>query len=301
MHNYHDTFNTFPPGWITSAQPSTTGVTPELNCWSWGAMVLPYMDQAPLYNLVQPGTLSIAQNLAAGGAQSAALTTPLPAFRCASDVGPALNDFKGGTYGIAADAANLNRYSRLATSNGTDRIAIATSNYVIISDGDQSGTPAWLPTAFGPPLGIGFCNSKIGLRDITDGSSNQIMLAERAFKIKDLDIGAGNALGFGMTGTDVGNYARTSLAIHGIPYWGINQTVIARSDQTRSFSSNHVGGTHVVLGDGSVRFLSDSIDHKPATGVAAIPPAGTYVAGSYVDGTLERLCARNDGQVLGEF
>ena len=95
FHNYHDVFNTFPPAWISgSATGPTNGSTTETGCWGWGAMLLPHLDQAPLYNVVQPGPLTLSQNLAAGGAQAAALKTPLAAFRCASDVGPGVNDFK---------------------------------------------------------------------------------------------------------------------------------------------------------------------------------------------------------------
>jgi hypothetical protein len=53
-----------------------------------------------------------------------------------------------------------------------------------------------------------------------------------------------------------------------------------------TFSSQHVGGAHFLLGDGSVRFISENI----ATG----PP---NTAGS----TYQNLATRNDGQVLGEF
>jgi len=52
------------------------------------------------------------------------------------------------------------------------------------------------------------------------------------------------------------------------------------------FSSQHVGGAHFLLCDGSVRFISENI----ATG----PP---YAAGS----TYQNLATRNDGRVLGEF
>ena len=45
------------------------------------------------------------------------------------------------------------------------------------------------------------------------------------------------------------------------------------------WSSNHVGGAHAVLCDGTVKFISENIDYA------------TWV----------RLGARNDGQVIGEY
>ncbi len=48
---------------------------------------------------------------------------------------------------------------------------------------------------------------------------------------------------------------------------------------SQGFKSEHTGGAHVVLCDGSVRFLSQNIDYL----------------------TLQKLGARSDGQSVGEF
>src|SRR5512132_3123304 len=40
LHSYHDTSITLPPGWIST------------NRWGAGTMILPYVDQAPLYNAI---------------------------------------------------------------------------------------------------------------------------------------------------------------------------------------------------------------------------------------------------------
>src|SRR6188472_548040 len=52
LHNYHDTSNTLPPGWI--AVPTMSGNTnASAPCWGWGTMILPGLDQAPLYSSMQ--------------------------------------------------------------------------------------------------------------------------------------------------------------------------------------------------------------------------------------------------------
>ena len=38
LQNYHDTFKSFPPGWVIGAPTNQ----PQ---WGWGAMVLPFMEQ----------------------------------------------------------------------------------------------------------------------------------------------------------------------------------------------------------------------------------------------------------------
>lgn len=312
LHNYHDTFGKFPSGFISNAWPSPTsnGVTTELTCWSWGAMILPYIDQAPMYNVLQPGTLTLAANLAAGGAQATAATTPLPAFMCPSDTGPVLNDF-GRSYGSASVPGQqdaFGTYDRRATSNGTDRIAIAKSNYVGVADSGDSGTPAWLPlaTAYGPPLGLFSANSGNGIKNITDGTSNTVIVGERAFRFEGITAGAANAIGFGMTsdnntgGTYMGSYARSALSIYGIPYWGINQSVTNAIHQTRGFSSTHVGGVHFLMGDGAVRFISDNIDHKPNS-ISTSFGTGGHGGPAWVDSTFEYLLTIANGEVVGEF
>jgi hypothetical protein len=57
-----------------------------------------------------------------------------------------------------------------------------------------------------------------------------------------------------------------------------------------------VGGIHVTLGDGGVRFISENIDHKMGsisnTNNDHLP---------FIDSTFERLLGRADGQVIGDF
>jgi hypothetical protein len=156
--------------------------------------------------------------------------------------------------------------------NGTTNVSIATSNYVINADTADSNTPAIIAATYGPPLGIAWADSRVGIRDITDGTSNTIILGERTWSLKGLTIGAGNALGFSPAAS-VGAYAnqqcRACLAVIAVPYWGMNQTVINANHQSRSYSSAHTGGVHFLMGDGAVRFISDN--------------------------------GRSDGQVVGEF
>jgi len=268
LHNYHDQTNLFPPGWVSQYYQVATG---EPTNWSWGAFLLPQIEQGPLYNILTPGTRRIDENLALGGATAAALQTPLAAFRCASDPGPALNNFSSAMGVNATQQTDFGTYARMVW-NGTTNVSIATSNYVINADTADSNTPAIIAATYGPPLGIAWADSRVGIRDITDGTSNTIILGERTWSLKGLTIGAGNALGFSPAAS-VGAYAnqqcRACLAVIAVPYWGMNQTVINANHQSRSYSSAHTGGVHFLMGDGAVRFISDN--------------------------------GRSDGQVVGEF
>ncbi len=58
LHNYHDTHRFFPPGWIPE-EPALTSTAPSR--WSWSVFILPFADQAYLYNQlnVAVGTASV--------------------------------------------------------------------------------------------------------------------------------------------------------------------------------------------------------------------------------------------------
>ncbi len=289
FHNYHDVFNTFAPGCIARNPPTTNANAVERGLYSWGASILPYIDQAPLYNQLNVGNVPMEQNLVTN---LAAMQTPLPAFRCASDIGPSLNNFDDAT----ADPGNGNVYNAHVTSNGTDRIAIATSNYVMAAGTSDSTTPPVYAAQYGQAQGVGFLNSKIGFRDLTDGSSNTIFVGERAWRFNNLTIGAGNALGFSSETNASGSNVRTNaLAAWAIGYDGINYSTTNRVHQRRGFSSVHVGGAHFLLGDGSVRFISQNIDYAKLTVTAAPYPTG------FTTTTFAKLLVRNDGQSVGEF
>ncbi len=79
MHNYHDVFNVLPPGYI-SRFPNTI-VSGEVGLYSWGAFILPQVEQTTCTIPLNVGNVRLEQNLGTA-AGLLALQTPLPAFRC---------------------------------------------------------------------------------------------------------------------------------------------------------------------------------------------------------------------------
>jgi len=291
MHNYHDVYNAFPPGYISKTPCLTTAAWTancnmgEVGLYSWGAFILPYVDQAPLFNVLNVGNVLLETNLA-NVTTRAALQTAMPAFSCASDPGPALNDF------VAAS----NRYNFRVT-DGTNTYSIAKSNYAMMANAWDSTTPHVYPVQYGPAHGLGFANSKINFRDITDGSSNTILVGERAFIYKNANkVGGATVIGFSASNnvqdTSYGQKGNSMAAV-GLTYNGINALVGGEHD-VRGFSSNHVGGAHFVMGDGAVRFISENIDYVK----------GTVSVTNYfqiADTTYQKLALRDDGKPIGEF
>ncbi len=299
LHNYLDTQKSLPSGFTTNypagafntaAMMSVT----QLSHWSWGAFILPQIEQSSLYSQISPNNLEMHQVLATP-AGLAALTTPIPTFVCPSDPGPALNDFNA-TLSDAPSNPAAGWYDRRVTSDGTNRIAIAKSNYVMSACSSVSTTtPIW--PQYGPATGVAWLNSRCRLAQITDGTSNTIAIGERAYRFANLTVGAGNALGFSSSictpGTSAGIKA-AATAVYGLAYNGINWSANNRIHQPRGYSSNHGSGSQFAFCDGSVHFISNSIDYNGTT-----IPSGTLINGAWIDSTFERLIGKDDGQVTG--
>ncbi len=298
LHNYHDTQKSFPSGFITNYPAGALGTAAMMSVtqrthWSWGAFVLPYIEQAPLYNLLNPGPNEMWVSLGTPAGLTA-LTTPLPTFMCPSDPGPNLNDFNQQKADNPADP-NAAWYNRFVTSDGTNRIAIAKSNYIMSACSSVSTTPPIWPQ-YGPATGVAWLNSKCRIADITDGTSNTILVGERAYRFHNLNAGAANALGFSSVvntpGTSAGIKAAATCVL-GLAYNGINWSSNNRVHQPRGYSSNHVGGAMFALADGSVQFISENIDYNQRT-----IPGSALVNGAWIDSAFERLIGKADGQVV---
>src|SRR5262249_44823850 len=89
FHNYHDAMNTFPYAYLLTA-PGLFGLpagTP-LNANSWGLMLLPYLDQQPLYDQYNCNVAPINEAVAFGqpaaviASNIAVISTPLTVFAC---------------------------------------------------------------------------------------------------------------------------------------------------------------------------------------------------------------------------
>ncbi len=81
LHNYHDTFNCFPPAHIrTQSAVPANGTLTGWRGFSVHSMLLPYIEQAPLYSSIDFNTY-----FDGSAGNNTARRTPLQAFRCPSD------------------------------------------------------------------------------------------------------------------------------------------------------------------------------------------------------------------------
>lgn len=294
MHSYHDTYGRFPPGWV---QFSQTGSAANGSChWGWGAYLLPFMDQAPLYNMMNVGNTangvlgatSVANTLAAMQAQQ-------NGFRCPSDTGPQTNDK------MAMNASGTTGTPLVALSNyvGSHNAPVsAAAGSVMVTNAQPLGTSILATAnAFNGVFGQ---NSSVGTRDITDGTTNTFMIGERAYVVPMTGgtFSASAGVVFGISSPNSTNSFVIgpvyNLGIGCSPINGTNTAAnapVATPPQCVArygFSSVHVGGAQFLLCDGSVKFVTQNINFSTN---ATITAAGVY----------QRLMARNDGSVIPDY
>ena len=233
LHNYHDQFNTFPPGYI-SVDPATGQMSP-LSGGSgagWGLLLLPQMEQAALYNKFD-------LNVPIAAAVNAPLIkTSLPTFTCPTDTAP------DRTWKLHPEG-----------SPGTVLAELATANYIAafgtVSLDDCENPIGTAPvTARGQCVGNGavYHNSNTRMRDFIDGTSSTCLVGERKTRPE---------LGWWTTWAGmVAGGQETGQRILGSMDHRPNHPATHFDD----FSSHHVGGTQFLMADGHVRFMSENID-----------------------------------------
>ena len=263
IHNYHDIHLALPPGHVVQQSDSDwSGGSSDPNVESWGWGAL-------ILPFIEQGALYDRAGIGKGTllenvADPVALT-PVASYRCPSDTGPAV-----GTGRVYTNWA-LSNYKG---SYGHRHRAI-----------QITPTPAAQTGAILPIGGLGTHDS-LRMRDITDGTSNTIAIGEVAWKRGDLFHQA--AVWAGATRGKGGNATRDLYAGGRA---AINHSNSVVNELVESFSSLHPGGAQFVLVDGSVHFISENIDYV----------TDGSSNDSAVDSTYERLLARNDSQVVGEF
>lgn len=261
LHNYHDATNRIPALVVANGN--------NQSLFGWTTMLLPYLDQAPLYNSLAsaPGkdwTGAPAVGFSANMqflTQPNGLSTPLTVVRCPSDTGSA--------------TVSLTGYF-----SGTTQI-YGRSNYAVSIGSDPRNTNGAFPLGV---INLPWPYNYIPWRkfsEFTDGLSNTFLVGERVSfnSINGLDIGHDSP----WAGQAVKNYdgGATCLATSPINAKGngLSPYYFVLPDCMLAFSSWHVGGAHFLMGDGAVWFISENIDITTYGNLATV--AGGEVLGEF--------------------
>ncbi|MCG6157521.1 DUF1559 domain-containing protein [Rubinisphaera margarita] len=264
LHNYHDAHSSLPPGSIVLLNSS--GTTYNGHGWTWHASILPYIEQAALYDAIQgPGDSGMGSE--SGGVndtkQQLAGQTTISTFWCPSQpdvrLGVQKNEYSTSNYN--GNMGTLIGYSGDNCYGGsvTDVAGMRARGGCMNADG------------------IFFVSSHIAFRDVTDGLSNTIFVSEVIDSGGDADrLGGGGSDRKHCFSNGADSNPPTEMTEYLIAAES-NDPINAYTEEAAG--SYHVGGAQFVLGDGSVRFLSENI------------AMSTYQA----------ISTRDNGEVPGEF
>ncbi len=224
LHNYHDTFKVFPPGYISSNPGVTTNSSwcrsgsPSLQRAPWTVLILPFLEQSSLhakFNFNVP--FQAASNQMAP--PNDAVVVPLAAYQCPSDVRMTVNPQYNSYFGVQGGGS--------APDCGNSSCSPANERGMYVT-------------------GLLFAGSKMGLHHALDGTSNVFLLGESRY---------GGAAWAASAKQDSCAYARNLAGAQDQINLYKNQGV----HDTRGFSSYHPGGCHFTMADASVQFVSQTI------------------------------------------
>lgn len=242
LHNYHDSINTFP-------YCSTYAINPAFK-HTWVEMILPYIDNAPLYNQINFSLPNDAttptNNLALFDSKTVVFiqcpSNPFSASLACKD-GSLFREFPVRHQGLAYPLmSGTIQPDSVSPDCGCENCFCNTETTIV-----RSWNSSHLFNRFPGIFNRGASVSRI--RDITDGASNTIMAAERNAE----ECGWGGAFSWNFTNVYTGQKINSPT-----------RTTNVGSDWWRNCgsSSYHVGGAHMLMGDGAVKFYSNNIDHR---------------------------------------
>lgn len=267
LHNYHDLYNVFPPGWVavgTSWGDSYCKVNGINQRAPWTVLILPMLDQTNLYTKFDfnkpftnnaPSTpVSNVDPALRDGSQNGDYLVRIPTYQCPTDpavrIYPLHLDYVGIQGGGAADCTASSDANRLFSRKGTL-----------------------------------FANSSVRFRDLTDGASNIYVIGET--KYFPAPASGYPGMGWATSPKMDGNAQAWISVVARDQINDSNKTAASGGDFAslspyvgRLLGSHHVGGCHVLFGDGSVRFLSENMNQATYQTLAnrgdGLPVGGEY-------------------------
>ena len=250
LHNYHGTHRLFPPGWI----PARASMTAPAS-WAWSALILPHVEQAPLYNVLGIAKSSVPPP--PGHANDRVVST----YLCPSDPSANTTVWGSGAFGTGG----LSGYKKM---NYPGCIGI-------------SGQSDFINNVHAHNRRGVFSNgSNTRIRDITDGTSSTVLCGEvEAWSVcRGRLCGTPSRIGaiwIRATQDPSSNQDWKWFSVlremsGGAPLNGRISYSIAQG-----FNSRHPGGAQFLLADGSVHFLSENIARRTYERLGAMADGNT--------------------------
>ena len=287
FHNYHDAAKKFPFGYY--ATPPGTPVV-GFNAASWGLMLLPYLDQGPLYKRYRFDSPAMTTPATPNGvANVAVISTSLPVFRCPS------TPSGSPTYNVAVPAGAFAGFPAMTWTAAVSDYGATTGVLGVFSTLAYASFPGG---AGGNREGALGAFTTTSTADLKDGTSNTFLLGERTggatiFNPGSTQAPAAVTAAYGPTnGGGWGDVLNAEHWLGGQLYSGFTVppappalspqgpcSVKCPNARGRGFYSFHTGGAHFVMADGAVRFINQNI--APFTFAGLITRRKGEIVGEY--------------------
>jgi prepilin-type N-terminal cleavage/methylation domain-containing protein/prepilin-type processing-associated H-X9-DG protein len=227
MQDFQSGKRNFPAGY-RATMPYSDGATDTSPGWGWAAAILPFIEENGAFKRI---------NFSApveNPSNAAAIGSLIPLYRCPSDFAPQ------SAFAVPDDFGNP-----VATA--------APSSYAACCGGDESNMTAQTC------VGIFFRNSQTTIAQITDGTSNTILVGEKAWaNANGTWAGAiANAVckrgeQNPCPGSGAASYPAATLVL---AHSHLNNATSDTDGGLDDFSSRHPDGSNFVFADGSIHFL----------------------------------------------
>jgi prepilin-type processing-associated H-X9-DG protein/prepilin-type N-terminal cleavage/methylation domain-containing protein len=251
LHNYESAHQTLPPGYVSAFDATGTDLGPG---WGWASMLLPQLEQATIFSSV-----NFSLNIEVPGNQTARLTI-VSGFLCPSDH-------------VEHSWPAVDR--NILTGTAIREICrVAPSNYVGMNGTSEPGPSG---------EGVMFRNSRIALKDITDGLSQTIAVGERSHLLGPATwTGAvTGALLFDDDGDQIGTADLETAPGMILGHSGEGIGPGSNKSEPNQFYSLHAGrGANFLFVDGHVEFLKASMNYKSYLALST-RNRGEVISGDY--------------------
>jgi prepilin-type N-terminal cleavage/methylation domain-containing protein len=268
LQNYHASRRIFPEGESSLPSGSTGGIIGGGVGHAWSGFLLPHIEQGSLeIDYKYPGYTETSGGFAQLPIPHySALTAQIPVYKCPSSGHARTYNFDGTPSGILPPNSGATQFALANAFGILEYVGIAGSNR---SPPNTSGNQT-------SNSGTLYIHSKTRIRDITDGTSNTIIVGEYSHLTRYQRFNEFDGTGDNDATWDLGRWPGGALSfatktVAYVPFthafWTTAGTydpafksLVIKTTSQAALKSGHPGGIHGAMADGSCRFISANIN-----------------------------------------